>query len=581
LGNQGYVPKLRVTGPNRGAGVRHKFLLSKVVGGISLPKSWHPPLTRWLTSKLKATTFSGLMAGLVLTAFVLRLYHLDYQSLWRDEVDAIRFSSDSFLNLDSLGSILAVLTRAGHNGPLYFILLRGWRALSGDSAFALRYFSLLAGVVMVPLTYQLARRLRLGNMVGGIAALLVATSPYLLWYSQEAKMYTWLACLVLVALYAYQTALQAEKSGPWWLLFVAVTTLSFYLHILAPLMLPVYALWGLIQWPSLKRHWRGWLAAMALLVLPYLPLFLWQSPLWFDDFDSGHPFYSLRELVSLLVHLYSVGILRVKFSPYAMALTASLIVVGLCLSLLTRWRVRGYLQLGAWLVLPPLLVYFISLRVTVFEDRYLIYILPAYYLLVALGLVGLAQRVSRGTQWLAALLLALVLGFNLRSGWLQTNQVIKADFRAAAQYIAANLDSPPPAAAPDVPDPLAAAADPLPFTIYLPLVSHYSPPVIIFQMPYLEYTFDYYFDALYQPLEGLWTNDNRDPAVVAREMATLTAGVKTLWLVVSEEDHWDSRHLTRQWLDDHGQRVDEAHFVYVDVYRYLLPGGGDEADRDE
>ena len=518
----------------------------------------------------RKTTFSRLMIALALAAFGLRLYHLDYQSLWRDEVDAIRFSSEPFLNFDSWQSIWGVLTQPGHNGPLYFLTLQGWRALAGDSVFALRYFSLIAGVLMAPLIYQAARRLKLGHLAALIAATLAATSPYLLWYSQEAKMYTWLASLILLAIYAFQSALTAQRSGLWWALFVLATSLSFYVHILAPLMTPVYGLWGLIQWPRLKDHWRGWLISLGFLTLPYLPLLLWQAPLWLNDFSSGHPFYPLREQASLLLHLYSAGILRAVFSPYAISLNIFLLLAGFFGFPPLRRLVRPRLQVAAWLMIPPLLVYLISLRVTIFEDRYLIYILPAYYLLTALGLLVIARQRPRLTTWLAGLLLLLLLGFNFWAGWLQTSQSIKADFRAAAQYIAAHNALPPLADGSATPNPAPLSAGNWPFTLYLPLVSYTSPPVIMFQMPYLQYTFAYYFTTPYQSMEGLWTNDNRDPADVARSMTALTAGVDTLWLVVSEEDYWDSRHLTRQWLDEHGRRADEAHFVGVSVYRYIL-----------
>jgi hypothetical protein len=53
-------------------------------------------------------------------------------------------------------------------------------------------------------------------------------------------------------------------------------------------------------------------------------------------------------------------------------------------------------------------------------------------------------------------------------------------------------------------------------------------------------------------------------------MAALTAPLTELWLVVSEEDMWDSRHLTRAWLDKHAHLVKEANFVRVSVYHYQL-----------
>ena len=487
------------------------------------------------SSRLKATDISPYLLGLILVAFALRAYNLDFQSLWRDEVDAIRFSSPPFLALESVQNIVGVLTQTGHNGPLYFVALRGWRTLSGDSEFALRYASLLGGVLMVALTYQAARRLRLGPSVALIAALLVATSPYALWYSQEAKMYTWLTCLILLALYAYQAALSARRRQfGWWVLFVVATSLSFYLHILSPLMLPVYVAWGLMQWPRLKANWLGWLVSMGMLTLPYLPLLLWQAPLLIDDFHSGHPFYPIQRQMSLLLHLYSLGILQARFSVMVIVLTVFLAFVGLL-----RGRASSRFQVALWFIFPPLLVFLVSLRVPVFEDRYLIYILPAYYLLVALGLVTIVAR-EPGLAWS---LLALIVALNLWNGWRQATIIIKPDFRDAARYLVSAA-----------PGPMGCGRS--------------RAPQIMFQMPYLQHTFAYYARAKFEPLDGIWSNNNRPPEQVAAEMRHLTEGVDDLWLVVSEEEQWDRRHLTRTWLDEQARLVDEAHFVNVDLYRY-------------
>ncbi|RME46473.1 MAG: hypothetical protein D6796_08995, partial [Caldilineae bacterium] len=113
------------------------------------------------------------------------------------------------------------------------------------------------------------------------------------------------------------------------------------------------------------------------------------------------------------------------------------------------------------------------------------------------------------------------------------------------------------------------------FRLYLPLVSNASPgPAVMFQMPYLRHTFDYYFAGAYRPLEGVWSNNNRPAAEVEAEMRRRTAGLRSLWLVVSEEDYWDRRHLTRDWLNRHATLTDEAHFTGVDVYRYTFEREG-------
>jgi hypothetical protein len=187
-------------------------------------------------------------------------------------------------------------------------------------------------------------------------------------------------------------------------------------------------------------------------------------------------------------------------------------------------------------MLSPLLVYLISLRVPVFEDRYLIYVTPAFYLLIAAGLAAVRQH----WRWLAALALGLILIINLMGLWQQQRQPIKADFRVAAQYL---LDQPRP------------------------------PDAIMVQIPYLRHTWEYYYHREHTLLEGLWTNDGKSEAAVHAEMTGLTANLTDLWLVLSEEEMWDNRRLTRAWLDEHAELVDKAHFMRVDLYHYRFRPG--------
>ncbi len=496
------------------------------------------------------------LAGLFLLAFALRVYHLDYQSLWRDEVDALRFSDGSMLTL------LGMMNRQGHNGPLYFVVLRGWRALTGDSAFALRYFSVIGGMLALALGYRVGRRLGFGPVGALSAVALMATSPYLVWYAQEAKMYTWLMALILLAVYACQQAFGAARPMRWWLVFVAASSLSFYTHILSPLMLAVYSLWAAIQWRRLKLRWRAWALAMAALIAPYLPLVWWQAPLLFDGFNSGHPFYPFKQQLQLLLHFYNVGVLKTAYGPCVLGLGAAVALLGWFLpSLRMPWQRRW--QVGLWVLTPALLVYLISLRVPVFEDRYLIYIAPAYYFLLAMGVTAIRTRL-RGA---GAVLPAIFLAFNILGVWQQAGMPIKADFRAAARYITQAETRPAPL------NGAGGAAALLPaggaFKLYLPVVERGRPAVaVMLQMPYLRYTFDYYYSGPYRALDGLWTNDGRTAESVAAEMAAVTGGLSELWLVVSEENQWDNRHLTRSWLDSYAQVADEAHFSGVDVYRY-------------
>ena len=561
---------------------------------------------------MKKTRSASLVAiGLAaLAAFAVRAASLDTQSLWRDEVDALRFATVRWADL------LASFTRPGWNGPLYYVFLRGWVALTGTSEYALRFFSLAFGVLCVPLAYALGCRL-FDRRTGLLAAVLIATSPYLAWYGQEVKMYTLLTALALTAIYGLRRAVEGA-GWRWWAVPVVATSLAFYSHILAALLIPVQVLLYLAWWPQARRQWRGALVSLACLTLPYLPLVLWQAPLVLQSRETGFYAYTLGEMVRILLNGWSAGMHGWGW-PWSAVLMGGLAAWGLvCPTGGTLVKVRqpvssqeahalatvspapvkwvtfvrvgdggkgrgaGRLALVGWLATPLLLVWLISLRQPLFTDRYLIWAAPAFYLLVALGLArvgrlgdrasrrGLGQTLARAAVVLLTGVILISDGVNL---WRQATIPIKSDFRAAAAHVAHYREPDGPVAH------QVNGAGEGAFKSYLPIVARGGfDDMIIFQIPYGRYTFDYYFPVEgYPSAEGLYTNHRTPDGAyligeqdVARRMQEITAGYDAVWLVVTEMEMWDQRGLVRGWLEANARRVDEAHFTRVDVYRYVM-----------
>ncbi len=173
----------------------------------------------------------------LLAGFALRTLFLLRESLWRDEVDAIRFA---FEPLDG-GTMRQI--GAAFNGPFYHLLLRGWLDLAGINDFSLRYLSVVFGMLMLALVYALARRMG-GPRVALIALALCAVSPVLIYYSGEGKMYSMQPALSVLGLYALMRAMQTgARTAPWWALFVVSVVALLGVHILAPLILGVAAVY--------------------------------------------------------------------------------------------------------------------------------------------------------------------------------------------------------------------------------------------------------------------------------------------------------------------------------------------------
>jgi len=486
--------------------------------------------------------FPLLLLLLVSLAFAIRLYHLDFQSLWRDEVDAILFAEKGPLGL------LPWFITPGQNGPLYYLLLSFWITIVGRGEFGVRFFSLFWGVLLVPLIYQVGLRW-LERRVALFATLLVSLSPYLIWYSQEAKMYSLLSFLSLLSVHLYLLALERNR---WylWLAYLLATGLSMYIHILAVLLVPFEALFYLISWPRYRGASKAWLMAMGILVLPYLPLARWEIPTLLSSFATGHKFYTLPEIFTVL--LFSFGLNSAPYRGlFPVALVLFLLLAGVLLyrkegeggevslggflALLRNILAKHHsaLFLSLYLFVPLFALYLISLGMPIFTDRYLISITPAFFLLIGCGLVAIGKR----SRLLLAICLALLLVVNLSTLWFQTDTKVKSDFRSVAEYMRDREG------------------------------------LIVFLMPYVRQSFAYYYQGDFMWADPPYTNGGLDEEGVGEEMEKITAGQEMVWLLVSEGELWDSRGLVREWLEENGSLVDEVEFARVEIYRYSLGGG--------
>lgn len=554
-----------------------------------------------------------ILLSTILFAFAWRVDGLTRQSLWRDEVDAIYFA------LRALPDTLSMFVAMAQNGPLYFLSLRLWFYFAGAGEFALRYVSVVAGTLTIPLTWQVARRLLQVAPAAHPAdppkgdstlstdtqdhlilwrapllllwpALLMAVNPYQLWYGQEGKMYTLITMLALVAHWLWLLGIQ---TGGWriWLGYFVVVSCALYSHLLMIILIPLHMLWFLVAWPQSKLHWRGYGSALAGLTLPYLPLLAWQWPmLMASESKTGFTFVPFSAMAESLTMSHNNGLL--PQAPWFQLLPMLfLAAVGILLGggaigrpfitadpsqrhpeaandnsstsdpappshgapILNLSAARRHGLLLIWLLFPILMIYVLSLRQPVFTDRYVIWIAPALMIIMTLGVRAIRLNAGALARPLLVLLLLYTLGYWGYTGWQEKTTTIKYDLRSGIQYVSARRD---------------------PTTL------------LILQIPHQQWAWQYYtsdfsfrlFEDGPQRLgnwaEGLWTNNglpnDEAAAQVDEQMRTLAANATDLWLLSSEVEMWDSRHLMRAWLEIHGTLLEQADFHGVQARHYQL-----------
>ena len=146
----------------------------------------------------------GPVFALTLLGAVLRFPTLDRQSFWLDEL-----VTASLLDR-SLGDVLGEIPRTEATPYLYYVVAWLWSSVFGLGEVGLRSLSALAGTATIPVAYG-AGVVLVSRRAGIVAAALVATSPFLVWYSQEARSYALFALLGATSVLTFGLALRGDR----------------------------------------------------------------------------------------------------------------------------------------------------------------------------------------------------------------------------------------------------------------------------------------------------------------------------------------------------------------------------------
>jgi len=324
--------------------------------------------------------------GLTGLAAVLRFARLGTWSLWIDEANTL------WLTQYLSGK------RPTDAYPLFFWLERQMVDAFGTSEFALRLLPALLGIASVPLLYLLFRRAA-GERAAFWAALLMALSPWHVFWSQNARYYT---LLLVIALFLYRLAWDWWERGGRLRLYGVIGLggpglLTQYSLALAWPALAVYPLFA--RWASGGRDprfaWRRVALFAGALALPVLAA-LGRLVSFGERFADLPRHYGDSPFVLLAGLGYHLGL------PLAVAM------------LLGVWSLRGqrdrerrrftlFLTVGG---LGPVLVAAASTAKIIATNYYVFFALPFFVLLAGLALTESRER--RHLNLLAALLLAAV-----------------------------------------------------------------------------------------------------------------------------------------------------------------------------
>ena len=370
------------------------------------------PAPRWAWAAL---------AALMVVGTALRLWALDKDSFWLDEL--IRVSearqADARIVCDSL--------RNDVHPPGYILLLHAITKFGGASEWAYRFPSALAGILFIPILFLLGLRLY-SHREGLAAAALAAFLHCPIDYSREAAPYMLLAAVTSGATILWlplMETLRGEGRVRWGLAlpYGVLVGLSFYLHYFGILFFGLQA--ALAFMLCIKRpRAMAWLACIYtipwLIFAPWLPYFFGQlggsqdvaahmkapgAGFFFKFlktlFNGEHPV-----MVGVLV-LYAVALFKAVTENFSAApkpdeLPARGGIGPATAGFRSAFFKSSGVLLVLWLLIPTLIVFGASQTgKPMTKDRYLLISMAPAYLLLARAFMRLP------TRWLPPAIAAL------------------------------------------------------------------------------------------------------------------------------------------------------------------------------
>ena len=492
---------------------------------------------------MKRTRWLWLLAILLIAA-ALRFYRVGEMSLRADE------ATNLFLAAEQPGAIVQPFITTDPHLPIYFLLLHYWMLAAGLSELAVRFPTVFAGILVVALVYALGRRVfpQRPN-VALIGAFFAAINPYLIWDAQDAYMYTFLTVIAIGSFIAFLRAVRPSASRRDWVGYVIVNAFGLFLHYLAALILIAQSVLWLV-WTVRKKIARhatvGWIVAQAATAALFVPWLLFALPLLTNFQTDFFPRADLFEMLQRSLAAFSVGRVDSRLMPAMIDPRAgNVLAIGFLLIFLLgllrpaksshAGQIDRRVVLAVYLLAPLLAIFLFSLwRFPIFDERYVLFLIPAFALVLARGVDNLYAWSSR--KWMPASALGFVLltsAYSLNNYYFVSAFAKSPDWRSFTQRLVAE------ARPGDV------------------IIQNYPDPAL----PY------YLQDRV--PRVLLPHTGSEPPDIVTADLEHLTTKYERLWFQPVPYGAWDTGGIVATWLNRHALETNAYQFRGLQLELYV------------
>lgn len=324
---------------------------------------------------LSRSRYAQILIILTLIGFFLRFYNIGFNSLWLDEATTYSWSKPGFFEIWDI-------SRSIDFHPPLFHWIEHFMLVFGQSEFVLRAAPALFGILTIPVFYLIGKEFNDRN-VGILSAALLTFSYFGIYYSQEAYSYSLVLFIFSLVILFYLWALRTDNISCW-IVFGIVSAIAFWTHYYVFVGLGVIYLHAIItRAGNLKeiRRVKNILAAFCTTLILTLPLLFIVGERFFR-LTGSPPTYGVLGpvLVQETIIRFSGGYSSLN---WIIAFIYIVLMIGGFMFLFTRDRNKCLFS-GMFLILPIVISVLLSSKMTM-NPRYLIFMLPVFFVLVAMS----------------------------------------------------------------------------------------------------------------------------------------------------------------------------------------------------
>jgi len=380
----------------------------------------------------------------------IELYNLTAVSLWHDEAFSallIQYDFKEMMHRISLDV----------HPPFYYIVLKGWNFFFGNSLFSLRFFSVFFGVLAILSVYFLVKEAFKNKKLALLSSVLLAFNSFQIQYVMEARMYSLALFLIILSSYLLIKSLKSQKLI-WWFLYALAVIAGIYTHYFFFFLVAsqgIFFLYWIIKnsqfnflefftpleiTKTRKKHkilksltgfklGLGAYLAVIFSYLPWLRIFLnqlnqvqesywipkmsiWSVPNTFakmtigEEIDSSKFWYILSGIVVIAIIAFIYALKKIE-SSY-------------------KWLIF------LLLIIPFSAVIVLSIKTSIYMDRYFILCLPFYIILIG-GAILKIENKSVKNILIGIVILGSLISFPIY--WINLNVKEKPGIAEATNYL--------------------------------------------------------------------------------------------------------------------------------------------------